>query len=127
MRYCNINTRGYLAYLQLSSICTRIMRCCNNSLVLLGYILQCMVTQNDVLEKARYLHELGVPITKIADKLGVHRNTVSSWLSGKHRPADWHKETAPTPESSAGHISPLPDTDKHAPSDEGTSIPRRSA
>lgn len=37
------------------------------------------------------------------------------------------KDNAPAPESSAGHISPLPDTDKHAPSDEGTSIPRRSA
>lgn len=38
-----------------------------------------------------------------------------------------NKAKAADSRTSDGPISPLPDTDKHAPSDEGSSLPRRTA
>lgn len=39
--------------------------------------------QNPQVEEARQLRLLGVPDTKIADKLGVHRNTILGWLGAR--------------------------------------------
>lgn len=55
-----------------------------------------------VLEKVRYLHQLGVPKQKIANDLGVHRNTVAGWLDGKHVPSQDLKEEAADARTSSG-------------------------
>lgn len=70
------------------------------------------------LEIVEMLRDQWYSMEQIATAFGVTRKTLYNRIN---------KAKAADSRTSNGPISPLPDTDKHAPSDEGTSIPRRSA